>query len=90
MTRLCKAYDMVQAVLISVGIAIVVMLLINIPNMRDAMKETARQRALIIAHETSEHCERFGLKVGDHSHIVCVIEINRMRDDAIREATITW
>lgn len=90
MTRLHKAYDMVQAVLISVGIAIVVMLLINIPNMRDTMEQTRSQRALTVARETSEHCERFGLKVGDHSHIVCVIEINRMRDDAVREATITW
>jgi hypothetical protein len=89
-TWIRKTYDMVHAVLLSIGIAIAVMLLLNIPHMREQVQQAAAQRALRVAQENREHCERFGLQAGDHSHMICVLELNRMRDDSVRDASATW
>ena len=76
-----SVYDTVHAALWALVIAGTAFLLLHIPEMREARVIAEAQRAQEISDENRFYCEKWGLKVESHEHVICTMDLVRIRKE---------
>jgi hypothetical protein len=85
-------YDIVHTALWVLLVAWVAIIVVNIPRMQDARATIERERAQQISEENRFFCEKWGLQVNTHEHLICTMDLNdirtrveqRLADDSIQ------
>jgi hypothetical protein len=64
----------------ALGVAFTLFLLFHIPQMRDARATAEARLAQEISEENTFYCEKWGLKAGTHEHVICTMDLVRIRE----------
>ena len=78
-TIIHRVYNTVHMALWALAVAITVLLLLHIPQMRDARAIAEAQRAQEISQENKLHCEKWGMRSGTHEHLICTMDLDAIR-----------
>jgi hypothetical protein len=76
-----RVYNEINVVLWAVGVALMVYLLLHIPEMRDARARADAQLAQQISNENKFYCEKWGMPAGTHEHVICTMDLVRIRQE---------
>ena len=90
-TTLYRVYLHVNTALWAGLLALMVMVVLSIPRMRDAQIAIAQQRAQELAQESASYCAKWGLGAGTPAHASCTRDLDdvranvtkRMADDSL-------
>jgi hypothetical protein len=74
-----KVYDIVHAALWALLAVLVVMVVINFPQILDAQAVAERQILQEISDENRFYCEKWGMKAGTHEHTLCTLDLQEIR-----------
>jgi hypothetical protein len=80
-TIIRRIYHTVHMALWALLVAGVAFLLLNIPRMQEARAIAEAQRMQQIAEENRFYCEKWGLRVGSHEHVICMMDLVHMRKE---------
>jgi len=71
-----EVYDWVESALWATTIAFVIYFLSNVP---EIARRAESIRTMNNAAENSAYCEKWGMKRGDHKHMLCMMDIQELR-----------
>ena len=74
--QICHTVHMALWALLVAGTAL---LLSNILQMGDARRTAEARQALEIAQENKLYCEKWGIQVGTHEHIICTMDLDAIQ-----------
>jgi hypothetical protein len=80
-TIIRRVYETVHMALWALLVAGVTFLLLNIPRMQEARAIAEAQQVQQIAEENRFYCEKWGLRVGSHEHVICTMDLVHIRKD---------
>jgi hypothetical protein len=80
-TIIRRVYDVVHMALWALLVAEVAFLLLNIPRMQEARAIAEAQRVQQVAEENRSYCEKWGMRVGSHEHVICTMDLVHIRKD---------
>jgi hypothetical protein len=74
-----QIYDTVHTALWVLLAAYVAIIILSIPRMQDTRAMIERERAQQISEENRFFCEKWGLQVNTHKHVICTMDLNDIR-----------
>ena len=80
MTIVREVYYWVESALWATTIAFAIYYLVHIaPNVPEIARRAESIRTMNNAAENSAYCEKWGMKRGDHKHMLCMMDIQELR-----------
>jgi len=76
-----RVHNELNVALWAVGVAGMVYLLLHIPEMQDARARADAQLAQQISNENKLYCEKWGMPVRTHEHVICTMDLVRIRQE---------
>jgi hypothetical protein len=74
-----RMHALVSAALWALFVAVVLWLMLNLPNIMEARQRMERQLARELADENRLYCEKWGMPAGTHEHVLCVMDLQEIR-----------
>jgi hypothetical protein len=85
-----RIYDIVHAAFWALAVAMVVITIINIPQISDARRRAEVQRVQEISEENRFYCTKWGLRANTHEHLICMMDLDAIRAKVEERISEDW